>query len=220
MHRLKPYIPRQDGVNPPHHHYSARQDMHHDSYIVQHVLDHEYRSKVQGTTKRSKQPFGVRRNPPPSSVLFACLPKPHRLVWLKSGLGPMTTRLRPFWWLIFTVVRNGLFSRMFHTNPSCWKGGSSSLSAPFVRPLCTPLSALEAPSCTFSTHPLCAGTPFLHRFCVGSFSAKACCKKGAKYIHQVQICLLKRTCSAFVFGPLWPCQRQAFAGPLGVITPR
>ena len=47
---------------------------------------------------------GVRNNPPPSSAVFACLPKPHHLVWLKSGLGPITTCLRPFWWLVFTFV--------------------------------------------------------------------------------------------------------------------
>ena len=74
--------------------------------------------------------------PPPSSALFACLPKPHHLVWLKSASGPINRCLRPFWWLIFTFVRNGLFSRIFHTHPSCCKGGSSTLSAPFLHPLC------------------------------------------------------------------------------------
>ena len=88
---------------------------------------------------------GVRKNPPPSSALFACLPKPHHLVWPKSGSGPITTCLRPFWWQIFTFARNGPFSRNFHTPASCWKGGSSTLCAPFLHPLCT----------------LCA-PPFLH----------------------------------------------------------
>ena len=66
---------------------------------------------------------GVRKNPPPYSAPFACLPKPHHLVLLKSGLGPITTCLRPFWWLIFTFVRNGPLSRICDTPPSCWRGG-------------------------------------------------------------------------------------------------
>ena len=33
----------------------------------------------------------------------------------------------------------------FPAPPSCWKGGCSTLFAPFVRPLCTPLSTLEPP---------------------------------------------------------------------------
>ena len=182
----------------------------------------------------SGQPLGCiakrcAQEPPPSSALFACLPKPHHLVWLKSGLGPITTCLRPFWWKIFTFVRNGPFSRIFYTPPSCWKGSS----APFLRSLCAALSALEPPFCTLSAHPLCAGTPFLHPFCTpfvrwnplsapflrGGFCAKDFCKKGTKCIHRVQIWLLKRACSAFFFGPLWPRQGQAFAGPLGVVTP-
>ena len=72
------------------------------------------------------------QEPTPSSALFACVPKCHHLVWLKSGSGPITTCLRPFWWPIFTFVRNGPFSTIFHTPPSCWKGGSSTLSAPFL----------------------------------------------------------------------------------------
>ena len=44
--------------------------------------------------------------------------------------------------------------------------------------------------------------------------------KGTKCIHRVQIWFLKRTCSGFFFVPLWPRQGQAFAGPLGVVTPR
>ena len=80
---------------------------------------------------------GVRKNPPPSSALLACLPKPHHLVWLESGLGPITTCLHPIWWLIFTFVRNGLFCRIFYTRPFCWKGGSSTLSTPFLHPFCT-----------------------------------------------------------------------------------
>ena len=81
-----------------------------------------------------------------------------------------------------------------------------------------PLSAPEPPFCTLSAHPSCAGTPFLHPFLRG-FCAKAFCTKGTKCIHQVQIWLLKRACSAFFFGPLWPRRRQAFAGPLSVVTP-
>ena len=53
--RLKPYIPRQDGVNPPLHHYSERQDLHNNSYVVQDVLDHEYWGMVRGKAKKSKQ---------------------------------------------------------------------------------------------------------------------------------------------------------------------
>ena len=49
------------------------------------------------------------QEPPASSALFARLPKPHHLVWLKSVSGPITTCLRPFWWQIFTFVRNGPF---------------------------------------------------------------------------------------------------------------
>ena len=100
---------------------------------------------------------GVRKNPPPplSSAVFACLRKPHHLAWLKSGLGPITTCLGPFWWLIFTFVRNRPFSRIFHTHPLLLQGGFQhrfcTLSAPFVHPLCTPLSALEPPFCSFCT---------------------------------------------------------------------
>ena len=43
MGRLKPYIPRWDGVKTPVHHYSERQDLHNDSYVVGDFLDHEYR---------------------------------------------------------------------------------------------------------------------------------------------------------------------------------
>ena len=82
------------------------------------------------------------QEPPSSSALFACLPKPHHLVWLKSVLGPITTCLHPIWWLIFSFVRNSPFSRIFYTPPPCCrKGGSSTLSAPFPHPLC----ALFAP---------------------------------------------------------------------------
>ena len=55
--RLKPYIPRRDGLNPPLHPYSERGDLHDDSYVVEDVLDHEYRVKVRGKAKKSKQPF-------------------------------------------------------------------------------------------------------------------------------------------------------------------
>ena len=55
--RLKPFLPQQDGVNPPLHLYSERRDLHSDSYVVQDVLDHEYRGKVRGKAKKSKQPF-------------------------------------------------------------------------------------------------------------------------------------------------------------------
>ena len=41
MGRLKPYILRQDGVNPNVHHYSECQDVHDDSSVVEDVLDHE-----------------------------------------------------------------------------------------------------------------------------------------------------------------------------------
>ena len=99
--------------------------------------------------------------------------------------------------------------------------------APFPHPFCT----LCAP---FVHPPFCARTPFLHPFCTPfvrwnplsapflrrGFCAKDFCKKGTKHIHQVPIWLLKRTHSAFFFGPLWPRQGQAFAGPLGVVTPR
>ena len=44
--RLKPYMARRDGVNPPLHHYSERQDLHDDSYVDEDVLDHEYRGKL------------------------------------------------------------------------------------------------------------------------------------------------------------------------------
>ena len=55
--RLKPYIPPRDGVNPPLHHYSERQDLHDHSYVVEDVLDHEYRGKSRGKAKNSQQPF-------------------------------------------------------------------------------------------------------------------------------------------------------------------
>ena len=68
---------------------------------------------------------GVSKNHPLSSALFARLPKPHHLVWSRSGLGPITTCLRPFWWLIFTFVRNGPFSRIFYTPPLLLERGFS-----------------------------------------------------------------------------------------------
>ena len=55
--KLKPYIPRRDGVNPPLHHYSERRKLHDDCYVVEGVLDHEYRGKGRGKAKKSKQPF-------------------------------------------------------------------------------------------------------------------------------------------------------------------
>ena len=55
--RLKPYITRRDGVNPPLHHYSERQDLHNDSYVVEDVLDHEYRGKILWKPRSCKQPF-------------------------------------------------------------------------------------------------------------------------------------------------------------------
>ena len=55
--RLKPYILRPDGVTPPLHHYSDRQDLHNDSYVVEDFLDHEYRGMVLGKARWSKQPF-------------------------------------------------------------------------------------------------------------------------------------------------------------------
>ena len=54
---LNPYIPRQDGVNPPLHHYFEQQDLHGDSYVVENVPDHEYRGKFREKAKKSKQPF-------------------------------------------------------------------------------------------------------------------------------------------------------------------
>ena len=87
---------------------------------------------------------------PPSSALLACLPKPHHLVWLESGLGPITTCLHPLWWLIFTFVRNGPFCRIFYTPPLLLEGG---VLAPFPHPFCT----LCAP---FVHPPFCARTPF------------------------------------------------------------
>ena len=92
------------------------------------------------------------QEPRPSSALFACLPKPHHLVWLESGLGPITTCLRPFWWLIFTFVRNGPFCPP--PPPLAGRG----VLAPFLHPFCT----LCAP---FVHPPFCARTPFLHPFC-------------------------------------------------------
>ena len=59
----------------------------------------------------------------------------HHLVWLESGLAPITACLRPFWWLIFTFVRNGPFSRIFYTPPPLLEGG-------LQHPLCT----LSAPT--------------------------------------------------------------------------
>ena len=44
-------------MNPPLRHYSERQDSHDNSYVVEDVLDHEYRGKVQGKAKKAKQPF-------------------------------------------------------------------------------------------------------------------------------------------------------------------
>ena len=76
---------------------------------------------------------GVRKNPPPSSALLACLPKPQHLVWLKSGSGQITTYVLPFSWLIFTFVPNGPFSRIFHPPPSCGRG----VLAPILHPFCT-----------------------------------------------------------------------------------
>ena len=55
--RLKPYILRRDDVNPRLHHYSERQDLKDDSSVVGDVLDHEYRGKVRGKARKSKQPF-------------------------------------------------------------------------------------------------------------------------------------------------------------------
>jgi transposase InsO family protein len=57
VERLKPFLPRRDGVNPPLHHYSERQDLHDDSYVIEDVLAHEYRGKVRGKAKKSKYPF-------------------------------------------------------------------------------------------------------------------------------------------------------------------
>ena len=56
--KLKPYIPRRDGVNPPLLHSSERWDLHEDSYVVEDVLDHEHRGKVRGKAKKLKQPCG------------------------------------------------------------------------------------------------------------------------------------------------------------------
>ena len=39
--RLKPYITRRNGFNPPLHHYSERRDLHDDSYVVEDVLHDE-----------------------------------------------------------------------------------------------------------------------------------------------------------------------------------
>ena len=46
MGRLKPYIPRLDGVNAPLYHYSEQRDLHDDSYVVEDFPDHEYRGKA------------------------------------------------------------------------------------------------------------------------------------------------------------------------------
>ena len=167
---------------------------------------------------------GVCKYPPPSRAVFACLPKPHHLVWLKSGLRPITTCLRPFWWLIVTLVRNGPFSRIFYTPPSCWNGGSS----PFLHPFCT----LCAP---FVHAPFCARTPFLHPVCThflhwnplsapflgggGGFCAKDFCKKCTKCIHRVQICLLKRTCNAFFLRSLVASSRASLCRAARCRTP-
>ena len=52
--KLKPYIPRRDDVNPPLHHYSDRLHLHNNSYVVEDVLDHEYRGKAPGKARRFK----------------------------------------------------------------------------------------------------------------------------------------------------------------------
>ena len=54
--------------------------------------------------------------------------------------------------------------------------------------------------------------PLFAAFLRGGFCGKAFCKQGTKCIHQVHIWFLRRTGSAFFFGPLWPSQGQAFAG--------
>ena len=48
MGRLKPYLPRWDGANPPLYHYS---------YVVEDVSEHEYRGKIRRKAKKSEQPF-------------------------------------------------------------------------------------------------------------------------------------------------------------------
>ena len=154
---------------------------------------------------------------PLPSALFACLPKPDHLVWLKSGLGPITTCLRPFWWLICTFDQNGPFSQIFYTPPFGWKGGSSTPSAPFVCPLCTPLSSLEPHFCTLSAHPLCAGTPFLLPFCGGVSAPRIFASRAPNASTGFKFGFL--SVHAFFFGPLWPRQGQAFAGPFCAVTP-
>ena len=57
MDRLKPYIAGRDGIRPPLHHYSERQSLHDDSYVVEDVLGHEYRGKGRGKLKNFKRPF-------------------------------------------------------------------------------------------------------------------------------------------------------------------
>ena len=109
------------------------------------------------------------QEPPPSTTLFACVPKPHRFVWPGNSLGSINTPLRPFWWLIFTPARNGPFFRIFHPPPSRWKA----YLAPFLHPFRTPF---------VEWNPFSA--PFLRG---GGVHAKAFCPKGSKYIHRVSI---------------------------------
>ena len=143
------------------------------------------------------------RTPPPSSALFACVPNPRHLVWVKSGSGRITICLRPFWWLILNLARHGSLCRIFHASPSCWKGTSSSVFALFLHPLnslCAPPYMHQNPLSAPFLHALfCAGSPFLHPFCTEVFAPRHFARRAPNLSTKVQSWFLKRTCSAFVF---------------------
>ena len=166
---------------------------------------------------------GVRKNPPRLAPFLHVYPSHTPLCGWKVVWGQSRHVYTPFGGL-FSLLSETVSFAGFSTPPPFAERG---VLGPFLHPFCT----LCAP---FLHPPLCARTPFLHPFCTryvrwnplsapflwGGFCAKDFCKKGTKCIHRVQIWFLKRTCNAFFFRPLWPCQGQGFAGLLGVVTPR
>ena len=123
------------------------------------------------------------QEPPPSSALFTCLPKAHHLVWLESGLGPITTCLDPFWWPILTFVQNHPFCRIFYTPPFCWKGGSSTLCVPILHPLralCAPTFLRNKSLFAPFVHTLCALEPPFCTLSAGGFLRQGFLQEGHK----------------------------------------
>ena len=86
--------------------------------------------------------------------------------------------------------------------------------APFVRPLCTPQSALEPRFCTLSAHPLCAPTPFLHPWCGGLSAPRIFARRapnastGFKFgFSSVHACLFLRSLVDSPTASLWRAAR-------------